>query len=192
MLKGISLETFCELAKKNAHVLLFQEFPSDTITPIGACLALEKEGILFDLLESTEKDTRVGRYSFICIDPFCEIRSTGVDILCIENGKSEKQQGDPLAFIRKKIQQYHAKSSLPILGPSNGAMGYVSYDAIRLFEDLPDRHHAKRKYPDFLCKIPRKGIIFDHKLKKVRLPAAFLLLEIVPTFIKKRWMNFMI
>lgn len=169
MLLGIGIDTFCELAKENAYVLLFQEFPADTITPIGACIALENDQIKFDLLESSEKDTRIGRYSFICMDTLCEIEAIGADITCRESGTEQISQGDPLLFLRKKIEQYRAKSSSPLLGPGNGALGYVSYDAVRLFENLPDHHIETRKYPDLYCKIHKKTIVFDHKLKKIRI-----------------------
>ena len=67
---------------------------------------------------------------------------------------------DPLSQIRKLVPTVNDHSSRFI----GGAVGYISYDAVRFWEQLPvDRTKAKNSFPIMEFGIYYDGILYDHK-----------------------------
>lgn len=147
MFKKLTLEQFVELAKEENKIAVFQEVSGDRITPISAFEALGDEAQDAAILESGSVNGVNGRYSFICLDPIAQ----AVDFV----------------ELRKQLAQYHCHTEHPLSKLIGGAVGFVSYDAIRLFEDIPDSHPNQDQLPDVLFKFYRTNIAFDHQSRKV-------------------------
>jgi anthranilate synthase component 1 len=120
------------------------------------------------LLESVEGPKKLVHYSFIGLDP--EL------VFTIKNGKmvikagreyvlSEENVIDPLS----RIKQFLRNNSLPYSGLrfNGGAVGYVSYDAVRYWEKLPEIAIDDLNFPDIEMAIYNDGLMFDHEKKKV-------------------------
>ena len=60
-----------------------------------------------------------------------------------------------------------ADPELPPL--SRGAVGYLAYDAVRLFEAIPDRHSRESEIPDALFLLFDAVVAFDHPRQRVLL-----------------------
>lgn len=122
-----------------------RECPADLITPVGAAIRLFRAGEPCFLLESAEGGETVGRFSMLGMHP---IASVGRD-------------GASLDALRAFIADHKvAKVSLPAAMPA-GAVGYISYDAVRLWEEVDDRHTTKPD-PAFLFHHFRDLLVFDH------------------------------
>jgi anthranilate synthase component I len=66
---------------------------------------------------------------------------------------------EPLTQLRKIVPRVEDKRFRFV----GGAVGYISYDAIRFWEDLPDRHKKiKRHFPLLEFGIYTDGILYDH------------------------------
>src|SRR5439155_955664 len=104
-------------------VPVYREVPGDLSTPVSAFLALSPRSSRAFLLESVVGGDRIARYSFIGRDPAetVEARGPGDDLL----GALRARMGAPAAEV----------PGLPRL--TGGAVGYLSYDAVRLFERIP-------------------------------------------------------
>lgn len=78
-----------------------------------------------------------------------------------KNGSERRVVGDPLSIIRRfidgtrKLQGYFR-----FIG---GAVGYVSYDAVRYWEKLPEQAVDEFRFPDLEMALYDDGIVFDHK-----------------------------
>jgi len=155
-MKSLSFEDYERLSGGGALVPVYREVPGDLSTPVSAFLSLSARAPRAFLLESVVGGERIARYSFIGRDPVetVEVRGRGDDLL----GAIRARLGRPAAEV----------PGLPRL--TGGAVGYLSYDAVRLFERIPDRHR-----PDGLplasFSFYRSLVAFDHARQRIVLVA---------------------
>lgn len=163
MLRRTELNQFSECSKTHPYVLVFEQILGDTITPISAAAGLAQAGFKISMLESGESTTRLGRYSFLGFDPeeiFC---SFGATIKIVSEGKSRDVSSDPFTFLSEHRAAHPVYSEMDIPGFLGGYVGYVGYDAIRFFEEIPSSHENELGFPDIYFEWHRKGIVFDHE-----------------------------
>jgi anthranilate synthase component 1 len=119
----------------------------------------------FYLLESIEGPRKLAEFSFIGFDP--------KKMVSVKNGKTEIAEDydrsvvetcDPLGTIEEAIRDYRIPHDrFRFVG---GAVGYVSYDAVRYWETLSDAPMDDLNLPDIEMGIYDDGIVFDHAEKK--------------------------
>ena len=116
MLKELSEDEFARRAKDADRVAVFKEFLADRETPVAALSRLGDDEEAF-LLESVAGGETRGRYSYLGIEP---------------SGRVEGD--DALERLRELFaaKRYAPAPELPPL--QGGAVGYVSYDAVSVFE----------------------------------------------------------
>jgi len=116
MLKELSEDEFARRAKDADRVAVFKEFLADRETPVAALSRLGDDEEAF-LLESVAGGETRGRYSYLGIEP---------------SGRVEGD--DALNRLRERFaaKRYAPAPELPPL--QGGAVGYVSYDAVAVFE----------------------------------------------------------
>ena len=70
------LDTFCRLAAGHQLVPVYRRILSDALTPVTAFHLLDRGGhaCLFESVIGGEKG---GRYSFLAVEPFCELLAHG-------------------------------------------------------------------------------------------------------------------
>ena len=126
---------------------------ADYETPLSAFHKISDGRNCF-LLESAESSESVGRYSFIGSGPRAVIEARGTKVKVTEDGKSrefESGSGDPL----KDLEDFMAKYQ-PVTDPGlplfyGGAVGYLSYDAVRYFEPgIPSPPPDQLGLPDMI------------------------------------------
>ncbi len=161
MFRQVTLEEFKAVSRNQKRAVVYREFPCDDVTPTQAFLSLNaKEGSV--LLESAVKDQDLGRYSLIAIEPFAEFRSKGELSEFVSKERTEKGSSHPFEHLRQTIRALRLAINPnypPLVG---GAIGFTTYDAIRLFEEIPDRHPDKDAIPDLFFLFHAVNIAFDH------------------------------
>jgi anthranilate synthase component 1 len=129
-------------------------------SPVALFEALYHQDDWSFLYESLESPEKRGRYSFIGGKPFMRFQSRGRNIRLIANGIVRNAQGDPFEVMKKFVQcGIQPPSVLPFSG---GAVGTVSYDAVRLIENLPERHAKGPSVPELDFIFPSELVVFDH------------------------------
>jgi anthranilate synthase component I len=113
---------------------------ADTETPVSAYLKIRDRSTYSFLLESVEGGEKVARYSFLGVDPYLIFRASGQSgsVRDLNTGQERRFDGDPIVELRKLMGSLR---SVPLPGLprfTGGGVGYVSYDAVRLVEDIPD------------------------------------------------------
>lgn len=116
------------------------------------------------ILESVEGPEKLAEYSFIGFDPSL--------VVTMKDGKAEVHDrvaeektvievDDPLLLMKELM----GNPQIPSEGYRfiGGAVGYISYDAVRYWEKLPEITVDDLNLPDFEMGIFDDGIIFDHK-----------------------------
>src|SRR3712207_6231405 len=124
---GPTLEEVRALAREHTLVPLRHTFIDDIETPVSAYLKLRGEGPSF-LLESAEQGQRVGRWSFLGVQPRTVIRlEDGV----LRVGGTERAYTDPYAAVAEELERYRL-APLEGLPPfAGGAVGLFGYDLVR-------------------------------------------------------------
>ena len=166
MLKKLLYEDFLRLSEKNNRIVYYQEIPADSITPILAYEALGTETADGALLESGSKDDLNNRYSYICLYPYYKFSVDGTEVTVEEDGEIREITVSPIDALRETLKANKSYFDHPLTGFVGGAVGFISYDAVRLFENIPDRHISQKGNPDILLKFYEANIIFDHKSDK--------------------------
>ena len=132
----------------------------DTVTPVALLDRMRRVGPECFLLESVEGGETTGRYTFLGCDPMARF-----EIAADAASRSGCPRG-PTA-IRSRARAIRRPPGFvpdPELPPlSGGAVGLLGYDAVRLFEAIPDRHPREGKIPDGLFLLFDAVVAFDHR-----------------------------
>jgi anthranilate synthase component 1 len=150
-----SLEEAHALAGSYNLIPLSVTFVEDCETPVSAFLklrALDPFDSTF-LLESAEQGQRVGRWSFIGLEPHEVLRwSLGDD-------------GDPYALTAEQVARFDQAPLSPQAGRppfTGGAVGVFGYDLVRAVEPLGEPNPDPLGLPDMALMLTDTLVIFDH------------------------------
>jgi anthranilate synthase component 1 len=166
-----SRKEFLALAREYTLVPVCRILSADLETPVSAFLrAAWPERECF-MLESVENGEQVGRYTFIGLAPFKRIVARGREITITEGKKVVQIEGDIFAVLRRALSG-HKPARLQGLPPfTAGAVGFFSYDAVRLIERLPALATDELGVPDACLLFFDEVLAFDHVRKEIWLIA---------------------
>src|SRR5262249_38871913 len=166
-----TLNEFIELAKRGNVIPVFAEFIADGETPVSAFRKLDRGGYSF-LFESTEKNDVSGRFSFVGVEPRVILRSHGRELRIINTTGDRRFEmtEDPVDKLRKLLARYHFVSRPELPRFTGGAVGFVGYEAIHFFEPkVAPAQRDELQLPEALFMIPRSLLIFDHRLRSLKI-----------------------
>jgi len=144
---------------------------ADLETPVSAMLKLADGRPYSFLLESVEGGAIRGRYSFIGLKPDLIWRSFGDKVEINRQARFDLDAFEPCPIGKKNgtiasLKSVIAESRLelpPGLPPmSAGLVGYMSYDMVRLVEDIPDDNPDTIQVPDGIFQRPTVIAVFDN------------------------------
>ncbi len=158
---------FCELADSFDAVPLSRRLLCDSLTPVSAFRRID-DGKTACLFESVIGGEKVGRYSFLAVDPQMQVTARGNEITIASDGDSTTFTSEnPLAEVRKRIESIKV-AQLPNMPPfTGGAVGYAGYDVVRYVEKLPNAPEDDRQLNDMSFAFYDSMLVFDHITKTV-------------------------
>ena len=130
---------------------------ADTLTPILAYMRVQGEHKV--ILESIPREKENARFSIVAYNPVFEIKYENGELT--ENG--QVIAGDPLDYLNHVTVKGEA-TDLPFGG---GAIGFVGYDMISLYENIGEIPEDTIGTPDMHFFVYESYLIFDHKTEKV-------------------------
>ena len=169
-----NFEEFKARVSRGNLIPVYAELTADYETPLSAFHKISDGRNCF-LLESAESSESVGRYSFVGSGPRAVIEARSTRVKITEDGKTrefESSSGDPLQDLENFMAKYQPVSDpgLPLF--YGGAVGYLSYDAVRYFEPgIPAPPPDQLDLPDMVFMVTDTVIIFDHRLRKLLIVA---------------------
>lgn len=137
-----------------------KKIEGDSLTPIAVFNRLE--GPRKCLLESSLKTTATGRYSFIGANPSKAYIGEGETLREVDfrSGKETLHAGKPLELLKSLMPVREAiVEGLPFTG---GALGYIGYDAIGVYEPVEAAVENSLQMPDIHLQLYETIIVFDH------------------------------
>lgn len=160
---------FERLAGSHNLVPVWTEALADLETPVGVFMKVASGCETNFLLESVEQGGKLGRFSFIGIEPEEIVRSCGNIVEIVSNDNVRRITAkDPLIELKKLINRYRQPeiAQLPVF--AGGAVGYVSYDYVRFVERIPELLTDDLGFPDLYFQMCLDMIVFDHLKRKIQ------------------------
>jgi anthranilate synthase component 1 len=143
-----SISEFKRLARRGNLVPVYKEIVADMETPVSAFKKIAGDNAF--LLESVEGGEKIARYSFLGTCRRSRIATPG-----------------SFAAIKELLQRYNAVK-VPGLPPfCGGLVGYISYDAVRQIEKVPDANPDDLNIPLMQFILADTILAFDHINHKI-------------------------
>ncbi|MEK6337135.1 MAG: anthranilate synthase component I family protein [Acidobacteriota bacterium] len=143
-----TFEDFEHEAKLGNVVPVVRTVLADMHTPVGAFMRVAANADYAFLLESIEGGERLARYSFLGANPWMIARGRGSQTIVEKNGEREVRNQNAVEFLREYFcgQKLASRPGLPPL--AGGAVGYLAYDAAKLFEPILSSNGAEARGTD--------------------------------------------
>ncbi|MFC2010328.1 anthranilate synthase component I, partial [Chloroflexota bacterium] len=150
-----TLDEVKKLGSEGNTVPVYREIVADLETPVSAFMKINRGGYSF-LLESVEGGERLARYSFIGTEPYRVLSTKTEDRI------------DPLPLIAEEINRYKLVPVSELPKFCGGAVGYLGYETVTRFEELPSPESDPLGVPEALFMFVDTMLIFDHVTHKIR------------------------
>lgn len=145
-------------AKEGNLIPIYREINADLETPVSAYLKIARDPYSF-LLESVEGGERLARYSFIGTDPFHVVKTGPGQI---------DREVDVLRLVQDTLDRYSQVHIQGLPRFHGGAVGYLSYDAVRYFERVPTPTKDPLGVPEAMFLFVDTLLVFDHVRHKIK------------------------
>jgi len=160
-------QDFLKLTAEGTVVPVVKRVMADLLTPVAAYLKIERLSPYSFLLESVEGGEKVARYSFLGFEPETIVRSRAGKVTIerrSDNERPDNEQTDqPMLTVLRRLSGNYIPVRFPDLPPFvSGAVGYLSYDAARWFEKIPDAHTDDIGIDDGVMMFFSRLLVFDH------------------------------
>ncbi|HXI15793.1 MAG TPA: anthranilate synthase component I [Chloroflexota bacterium] len=167
-----TLEQARDLARRGNLIPVYREVLADMETPVSVYRKLARGPYSF-LLESVEGGERLARYSFIGTEPRLTVRLHEhlAQTRTASGEVDEARFEDPLTFIRDLLAPYQPVYLPDMPRFQGGAVGYLAYECVRYFEDLPSPEKDDLGLADAVVMLADSLVVFDHVKHRMRLLA---------------------
>ncbi|MDT8717094.1 anthranilate synthase component I [Clostridium sp. 19966] len=162
---NMSKENFNKKVKEGKVFNLYLQFYGDEITPISIFYNLEGKNKF--LLESAFFNENKGRFSYMGSNPYKKIFSRRDEVTTIDETENR------FSFNGNVMKELKSNIKLPYDGEldafAGGAIGYLGYDAVRLFEKIPDNNEDELNVPDSFFNLYKTIIVYDHLKHSIKI-----------------------
>ena len=154
---------------------------ADKITPVLAFERLRSLSEYGFLLESSEQDSRLARFSILGIGPLetLTFNNGTVQIATVSQADNSLESScseecpDPLKFLQTRSKMYEGKlcqenlpADLPFVA---GYVGYLGYGSVAYFDKIPQQKTDNLNVPDGVFSFYDSLLIFDHKERSLKI-----------------------
>lgn len=167
MIEQLSFEDYKRLAENAKRVRIYREISADRLTPIGIVERLSAEMNDGVILESGLSHSDAGRYSFIAFGSMAQLKVENKVVHIRLGDKISTHQLPPFDLLRELIFDLSVAEKKQPEYTSTGAVGFLSYDAVRLFEAIPDRHSSEQDLPEMVFNFYETTLTYDHLKQKL-------------------------
>jgi len=151
------------MLSETTHRLKLRKLPF-TLSPLEIFSKLYRHYESAYILESIEGPRKLTQYSFIGFNPSLTIKVKNGEVITHNESIGEETRekvSDPLHVIKKIVKgRLLPHKELRFVG---GAVGHISYDAVRYWERLPDATVDDLNFPDIEVGFFDDGVVFDHR-----------------------------
>jgi anthranilate synthase component 1 len=157
-----SFVEFSRLAKQGNLIPVYHVFSADLLTPVSAYLRIAQNARYSFLLESVEGGEKIARYTFAGAHPEEVFRYANGACVLETRDRLLWEEKDPITFLRAHMERYRPVRLAGLPPLIAGAIGYFSYDMVRLIEKLPQQLKDEIGLFDAVLMFYHGLIAFDH------------------------------
>jgi anthranilate synthase component 1 len=158
---------------------VYREVLSDGDTPVSAYAKLGRRDYAF-LLESVVGGQKWASYSFLGVEPRAVLRAKGgqVEVVWrdVDGGGPDRRASwgapDPTAALREVLAEFRPVHVAGLPRFWGGAVGWIAYDLVRSFEELPAKAPDDLELPELCLVLTDTLVIFDNLRQTVKVVAA--------------------
>lgn len=173
-----SREDFCESAEEGNLIPVFREIMADSETPVSAYAKLGAGEYSF-LLESVVGGEKWAAYSFIGVQPRAVIRCKRGKVKVVwhdvdgegPSREAEWEAEDPTTALAEVMSEWKPVASDLLPRFWGGAVGWIGYDAVRSFENLPNLAKDDLDLPELCMVLTDTLVIFDNLRQSIKVVA---------------------
>ena len=165
---------FRKLASRGNVIPICRQLLADALTPVMAYQRLampaggQRSAHSF-LLESVISEEKLGRFSYIAVDPVATFTARRDETTIIRDGAEKTvTTHDPLAELAGMLDGYRHVDIEGLPPFTGGLVGYAGYDLIRYYEALGEGPEDDRNLPDLAFGLYPTVVVFDHFSKTVK------------------------
>lgn len=169
---SLSRREFFNRCEQGNLVPVYRQFLGDELTPISIFKRLGgPEASDSFLLESVINGERLGRHTFLGTGARSIFRgkSGRFTYSDLKKGTTEEFTGDPLRFLENRFSAVKPVPDHRLPSFYGGAVGFLSYDAIRYYEDIPDENPDPLNQEDAYLIFSDEFVVVDHIKHHVRI-----------------------
>ena len=173
-----SREAFVAAAAKGNLIPVYRELLADSDTPVSAYAALGASEHSF-LLESVVGGSNWASYSFVGVAPRAIVRwqdgTASVTWFDVDTGGEPRvaqwATPDPTAALAEVLGEMRPVEIPGLPRFWGGAVGWIAYDCVRAFEDLPARAKADLALPPLYMVVTDTLLVFDNLRQTLKVVA---------------------
>ncbi len=168
---SITKREFLNRAKEGNLIPVFRRLLGDMATPISLFMRMGGPSAENSfMLESVVNGEDLGRNTFLGTDARAIIRGTRGRFRLSRPGQPDQEfEGEPLAFLEEQFRGLKPVRDERLPGFYGGAVGFLAYDGIRYYEDLPDNNPDPVDQEDAYFILTDELVIVDHVERNLRL-----------------------
>jgi anthranilate synthase component 1 len=159
------IDAFTQYVKDGTTIVpVYREFSADLETPVTVYLKLMNENETSFLLESVAPGGISSRYSFLGVNPKGVISLTGNTITDTRLADPyELAEGEDILHVLEREMDGLIPADIPgIPRLQGGAVGFLGYDTVRFYENLPETAEPAIDIPEAMFMLADTLIVFDH------------------------------
>ena len=154
-----TLDEVAQLQSEGNLVPIYAEVPADLETPVSVYLKVADNPHSF-LLESVHGGETLGRYSIIGTEPYKVLRFPTANVAYGDK--------DPLHYVEEELAQFKPVIIEDLPRFNGGAVGYLSYEVARYFENLPTPESDSLELPTSVFLLTDTLLVFDHLRQTIK------------------------
>jgi len=165
----ISLEEFTRLSASANVIPLVRTRLADMHTPVSAYCALREGGKSSFLLESVERDEKIGRFSFVGVDPLRVLRARRGTVEVSGAGGTSVRRESIFDALERESKLYRQPAGEKAEGFMGGFVGYIGYPAVAHLEKLRLHEPDGEEEDEAVMGLFGSLLRFDHSRQVVTL-----------------------
>ncbi len=146
-------------------------FLSDVETPVSLFHKVSSDESIAFLLESTDGDSRLARYSFIGLSPRKSVLFRNGMAVVMDHLTGQEEMvtfENPLHVLQElQVQVLNPEDARPDFPFSGGWVGYMGYGATRYFDAIPQQEVDPLGVPDGYYGLYDTVLLYDHLYRRI-------------------------